>query len=572
VAGVGLSLPSGPHPRVPWQSLSQYLVLGVVALLVLCPLLLLLAMSFQVSVPGEPVRYGFDAWATAWSMPGIRTALWNTAQMVFARQSIAFAIAIVVAWLLARTDIPGGRWLELMFWIAFFLPTIPVVQAWILLLDRDFGLLNTAIASLPFVNERPLNVHSFWGIVWVHLAKDAIAIKIMLLTPIFRSMDSSFEEVARLSGSSLVGSVLRITLPVMAPALIAVLLIGTVYALHAFEIEQILGPPFRFSIFSTELFSLVNQERPNFGAATALSAFILACMVPFIIGHRWISGRSHYTTVGSRYRGAKVELRRWKVPVFAGVFGLGLLTAVLPLVMLLVGSFNRKFGFFDMDHPWTTLNWARVFADPLFLASLKNSLALGAGSALLGMVCFSMIGYIVVRTRFPLRGSLDFLSWLPSVLPGIILSLGLLGLFLGTPFLKPIYGSIWALILAAFIASMTIGVQIIKSNLMQLGPELEECARVGGGTWWQMYRHVVLPLTMPVVLLTGALGFALSVRNVSGVVLLGTGNTRPLSLLQLDYMVEGLYEPASVVGIVLVLLTTSVAVLARLYASRFELR
>lgn len=117
-----------------------------------------------------------------------------------------------------------ARWLELMFWTAFFLPTIPVVQAWILLLDRDFGLINRALAGLPFVRESPLDIHSFWGIVWVHLAKDAIAIKIMLLTPIFRSMDSSYEEAARLSGSSLAGSVLRITLPLMAPGLVAVFL------------------------------------------------------------------------------------------------------------------------------------------------------------------------------------------------------------------------------------------------------------------------------------------------------------------------------------------------------------
>jgi iron(III) transport system permease protein len=294
-------------------------------------------------------------------------------------------------------------------------------------------------------------------------------------------------------------------------------------------------------------------------------------MIPFIVAHRWITSRNTYTTVGGRYRGTRIELRPWKYPAFVVVLALALLTTLVPLVMLAIGSFTKKWGFFDIAEPWTTGHWTRVLGDRIFLTSLKNSLLLGIGTALLGMVVFSIVGYITVRTRFALRGSLDFLTWLPSVLPGIILSLGLLWLFLGTPVFKPLYGSIAGLVIATFVGCMTIGVQMIKSNLVQLGVELEESGRISGGSWWQMYRHVILPLTMPVTLLTGALSFALAIRNVSNVVFLGSGDTRPLSLLQLDFMVEGWYESASVVGIVLVVLTVSVAVIARLYGSRFEL-
>jgi ABC-type Fe3+ transport system permease subunit len=127
------------------------------------------------------------------------------------------------------------------------------------------------------------------------------------------------------------------------------------------------------------------------------------------------------------------------------------------------------------------------------------------------------------------------------------------------------------MVIATFIGCMTIGVQMINSNLVQLGAELEEAGRIAGGNWWQTYRHVVLPLTLPVILLTGALCFALAIRNVSNVVFLGSASTKPLSLLQLDFMVEGRYEPASVLGILLVLLTVGAAMLARHYGSRFEL-
>jgi iron(III) transport system permease protein len=571
MANLGLSVLQRPVWRLPWPTLLQYLVFAVVVLLVLYPVGLLLVSSFQVSRPGAPAEFGFEPWAAAFSAPSVGAALWNTLALIAARQSIAFTIAVVIAWLLARTDMPGRRSLEFMFWIAFFLPTIPVVQAWVLLLDRDYGVINWALTQIPFVRDPPFDIHSFSGIVWVHLAHNAIAIKIILLVPLFRAMDSSFEEAARLSGSSAFGTVPRITLPIMAPGLFAVFLIGTIYTLHSFEIEAILGPPFRFSIFSTEVFAMINQERPNFAAATALSSFILIGMVPFIIAHRWVTVRNQYTTVGGRYRGARIALGRWKLPAFAAILALALLTTLVPLVMLLVGSFTRKWGFFEIERPLTAGHWVRVLADGTFLASLKNSLLLGVGTAVLGMVGFGIIGYIAVRTRFALGGALDFLTWLPSVLPGIILSLGLLWLFLGTPAFRPLYGGLVGMVIATFIGCMTIGVQMIKSNLVQLGPELEETARVGGGSWWQMYRHVILPLTMPIMLLTGALSFALAIRNVSNVVFLGSGNTRPLSLLQLDFMVEGWYESASVVGIVLVVLTVSVAAIARLYGSRFEL-
>ena len=157
------------------------------------------------------------------------------------------------------------------------------------------------------------------------------------------------------------------------------------------------------------------------------------------------------------------------------------------------------------------------------------------------------------------------------MLPGIILSLGLLYLYLGSPAIRPIYGSIFGMVIATFIGCMTIGVQVVKNNLIQIEAEMEGAARVTGATRWQVYRFVILPLTMPSVLLCGTISFALAIRNVSSVVFLGTAGTRPLSLLQLDFMTEGWYEPASVVGLVLTLLTAVVAFVVARYSTRFEI-
>src|SRR5690606_9820006 len=114
---------------------------------------------------------------------------------------IAFPVAIVIAWVLARTDVPCRYGLEFMFWIAFFLPSLATTLGWIMCFDPEHGLLNYLVTSLPFVEEAPFNIYSFWAIVWAHLGGNSIAVKVMLLTPTFRNIDSSLEEASRVAGA-----------------------------------------------------------------------------------------------------------------------------------------------------------------------------------------------------------------------------------------------------------------------------------------------------------------------------------------------------------------------------------
>ncbi len=116
--------------------------------------------------------------------------------------------------------------------------------------------------------------------------------------------------------------------------------------------------------------------------------------------------------------------------------------------------------------------------------STVESLIIAGGTAVFAMVSFVGVAYIIVRTKFWGRGAMDFLVWLPSTLPGIVMGLGYLWLFLGTPFLRPLYGTTFILILVASLGSITLTTQLVKSNLLQLGDELKEPITSGlpGGT------------------------------------------------------------------------------------------
>ena len=137
---------------------------------------------------------------------------------------------------------------------------------------------------------------------------------------------------------------------------------------------------------------------------------------------------------------------------------------------------------------------------------------------------------------------------------------------------RPFYGSVWLLILATIIDGITLGTQLLKSNLLQLGRKLEEASQTSGASWWTTYRKIIIPLMFPTLVLVGVLSFIHAARDISNVALLATSSSRTLALLQLDFMVSGRYESAAVVATIVMLLTTGVALIARLCGLRVGIR
>jgi len=553
-------------PRIETQAVLCTVVLGIVAFCVVFPVLLVVLQSFQVAPPGQPAKYGLDGWRAAFDEPGLRAALLNTLKVTFVRQLLSLPLAVLIAWLLARTDLPGRRWLEFAFWAAFFLPSFTVTLSWILLLDPEYGLINTSLPRL--VGTAPFNLSSFWGIVWVHVLTGSLTVKVILLTPAFRHMNASFEEASRVAGASTLRTALRITVPVMAPVILSVLLLGTMVSLQTFEVEQVLGLPFRFFVFSTMIYDLLVTRVPRYDAATALAVVILAAMLPLVLAQQWLTRGRRYTTLTGQFQNQPHRLGGWRAPALALVLALVSIVLGVPVVFALLGTFMKLFGFFHIADPWTLNNWKTVLTDELFLRSLHNTVVLAVGTAVAAVVVHSLIAYIAVRTRYAGRRALDFISWLPFTVPGIILGLALLWLFLGVEMLKPLYGTTTLLIVAGVIAGMPLGVQIIKSGLLQLGSELEEASRIAGASWWATYRRIVLRLMAPTLMAVAMITFVGAARNIGNFALLTTSANRPLSILQIDYIAQRKFEEAVVVACIIMFISLAGALLARLLGLR----
>ncbi len=544
-------------------------VLLVMVVLVVYPLALLLEASFLVEDADGTKTYGLELWVTAWDVPGLVPSILNTFRRVVVTEVLAFPIAILIAWAVARTDLPGKKLIDAFFWIAFFLPALPVLMGWILLFDPQFGLANQAWIAVSGAEKGPFNIYSFSGIIFAHIAARSVAAKYIFLSPAFRNVGGAMEEASRIAGAGPLRTLVRIVIPVLTPAILITLCISMIHSLESFEIELILGAPINFYVFSTKIYQFIQEDPPMFGVSTVLGLAILMCMLPLIFWQQYLSHRRSYVTVTSHFAANPLRLRRWRRPVFALICAFGGLITVVPVAFLLLGTFMSLYGHFDLEDAWTLEHWVTVLTDGDVLGAVGNTLILGGSAALFGALWYALVAYISVRTRYRARGVLDFLSWLPASLPGIILGLALLWMFLNVPLFQPLYGTVIVLVVACILNSISTGVQLIKSNMVQLGNDLEEASFVAGGSWFLTFRRIVLPLLAPVLIAVGLLTFVSAARNVSTIAMLVTADSRPLSMLQVDHMVDGTFESAAVVGVLIVLLTFGMAVFARAIGQRF---
>ena len=554
--------------RVETATVLLTLVALFVLLVTVYPVIQIAIQSFNSATPGQAPAWGLDGWRAVLTERGLQAAAWNTVTLTVVRQGIAVVIGVFIAWLLARTDLPGARVFEFLFWLAFFFPSLTVTLSWILLLDPQFGLINQWLRSVGLGGGTagPMTIYSFWGIVWVQLMATTIAIKVMLLTPAFRNMNASFEEASNISGSTTLGTLRRIFIPLMMPVILAVQLLAILRSLEAFEIEQILGGRVNLRVFSTWIYSVLNQQPPRYDAVAALAMVtIVVAMVLILLQRKVLADRS-YTTVTGKFGGQLIPLGRWRWPLTVSIAVLLVLIIGVPIVFAIMGTFMKLFGFFMADG-WSLQHWNAALNDKVLGRALSNTLILAISTALVSVVLHSFLAYVLVRTKFFGRGALDVVTWLPFAVPGVVLSLGLVTMLL-QPAFRPIYGTMIALVMALVIAGMPFSVQIVKTSLMQIGTELEEASWVTGANAFRTYLRVVLPLLSPTLVVTAIITFLSATRNIAQVALLSTPSTQPLSVLQLNYLVEGKYEVASVLSVILLGISLILALLARVFGYR----
>jgi iron(III) transport system permease protein len=374
-----------------------------------------------------------------------------------------------------------------------------------------------------------------------------------LLGPTLRQLDASFEEAADMSGAGTITTLRRITLPLLLPAIATAFVLALIKSLEAFEIERVLGTPVNVNVYSTRIYDFISLEPPLFPQAMALGTIFLAILLVLAIFYQaYLDRAGTRPTITSR--GVRLQARPeawWAYAISCVLIAYVCITIVLPLVVLILGSFNKLFGFFFLEHPWTAAHWLSVLRDTRFLRAAVTSVTLGLSVGLAGVFIFALIAWVLVRANIWGLRLASLMVWLPWAIPGLILGVTLLGLILQTPGLAVLYGTIVPLLLALIIKELPIGVQLLRGSIAQVSGQLEEAAVMCGAGFGMIFRRVTLPLIAPMLACVFLLVFASVLRDVSTVVLIATPGTRTMALLMFDFTLSGQLESAAVVGVII---------------------
>jgi iron(III) transport system permease protein len=250
------------------------------------------------------------------------------------------------------------------------------------------------------------------------------------------------------------------------------------------------------------------------------------------------------------------------------------LVTVVPTFVVVLGSFMTRVGFFDIPQVWTLRHWQYVFDSPDFHAALQTTIVLALVAAFVSPLLFSLFAYLIVRTRLRGRVLLDTIIWSSAAMPGILLGLGLLLMFLLLPGLKTLFGTIWPLIIVVIVHGKNTGTNVIKGVMIQLGASLEESARVSGAGWVRTYFRIVLPVMLPTMVLVGMLSFVGAANTTSSIILLASQDTITLSILSLQIGSgdAGQIEAGGIISLIIMVMSLALALPARILAGRLSLK
>jgi iron(III) transport system permease protein len=548
---------------------SQSLILIGCSLFVLylagVPLVMLLYGSIRSAPIGEPgATYTLDNYVKAYFDREFYLLFWNSLKYAFGTCAISFLIGTYLAWINERTNTPFKKVFVVMALIPFIIPGILSTIAWILLLSPKIGLINLVVKAALGLEAAPFNIYSTGGMVWAE-AIHLYPLVFLLMSASFRNMDTSLEEAALTAGSSTFTTFWKVTLPLMRPAMFGVLLVMFIRGIEAFEVPALVGVPAKISVFTTKIFLAIHQFPSDFGLAGAYAVTLLLISATGVLIYQRVTRKEERfaTVTGKGYRPRVIDLGPWKYLTCATAFFIFLLAVVFPVFILLWSSFIPYYGIPSMElvAKLTLANYQYVLTYPLALTAFKNSFYLSVSSSTLVMLLTSVIAWITVKSKLPGRVFLDNLTFIPIAMPGIVLGVSLIWVYLTLPI--PIYGTIWVLLLAYITKFMPYGIRASSASMIQINKELEEASLTSGGTWLQTFTKIILPLLMPGFVAGWIYISIISLRELSTSILLYSYNSTVLSIMAFDLWEGGQYTYVCALGVLMVLLLVVMAFIAR---------
>lgn len=498
----------------------NYPLLVVVGMLFFLPLVMLIIGSLRSAPPGQGGGWTLDGFRVAFSEPGSVKTVISSAIFAISSGVLGTAIGALFAWMVTTTDTPFRRLITPLMAVVLVLPHLFLGLGWAVLGDPQVGVLNQAASAvLPF-DPPNLNIFSWPGLIAVMSLKTASVAYFLLLGP-FLSIDGSLEESSFLAGSGKLVTLMRIDFPLLLPGLLGALALNLVLVFESFDLATVLGKPAGIDVFSTQIYSYIKEQNPaNYSAGAALSVGLLVLVIALVaLQVKALGGRSFATILGKQGNRSPWRLGRWRWLLG----GLTLLFAIgamaLPFATLILGSLQPYFGVFS---GLSFSNYQVVLENPEVRQALWNTFLVAAGSGFIAMLIAGWIGVALRRGRGAVsRGSLRLATWVPLMMPGVVLGLAIVWAVLTVPTLDGLYGTVWILGLALIVAISPFAGRAVDAALAQVPEDLTDAARVSGAGPIRAARDVLLPLGARTFLAGWLICGVVSAGNLAVPILLG---------------------------------------------------
>lgn len=452
---------------------------------------------------------------------------------------LAVTFATIYAWIVHRTDVPGKRILGLVAVLPLTTPFLVKAFSWIYLFSPNIGIVNIVFHQLFGIGP-VFNIYSMYGLI-LALGTGGMPLAYLTIEPAIKSLNPHLEEASRIAGHGLLGTLRKITIPVLLPAIFSAFLLEMIIGLENFDYPFLLGGPGGVDTLATEVyFNIFDRQPPRYASAAMISVIYIILTMSTVAIYIYATRKAFkfVTVTGKAPQRSLHKLHRWKYVGLAICIIILFFTFILNYATLILMSFTYYFsaGGGQLYLVFSGLkNYGDALNLPLFYNALGNSIILGLAAGIIATIVAVFLSYAALKSKVRGARLVDFVSTIPLAFPGIVYGLALFWTFLLLPGISGIiYGTIWPLVLALVFVRLPYSVRMISGSVIQIADELEESSRVSGASWGRTFYKIVLPLLKGGMLNSFLYTFINSIRELGAIVLLTTGQTIVLTTLLLQ--------------------------------------
>ena len=476
-------------------SIPRALTILLTATAVLAPLLLILYQSL-LTAPFFDARKtaGLDAYRFIFADGDFWQAFKNSFLIAAGMTLIAVPLGAVLAFVMERTNLAGKRWIEPWLLVPSFVS--PMVLS--------FGYVVAAgpvgfytVWSRELFGVAPWGIYSIVGMT-VIAGLTHVPNVYVYASSALKSLGSDVEEAARVSGASPFKVAFTVSLPLIMPSLLFAAVLVFFLGFELFGLPLVLGDPEGILVLSTYLYKLTNKlGTPSYHLMAAVAICIVAVTFPLVLLQRVLlkSARKYASIKGKAGRMRELPLGPWKW-LALGLILLWIFVAVLvPLSGIALRAFVTTWGEgVNLSEVLTLEHFRDVWAEPTHKRAIFNTIMIGIVGGLLTVACYTAIGFATHRRNDGWSRFVDYLVLVPRAVPGLLIGLAFLWVFLFFPPLTPLRSTLFSVWLAYSVVWLAYGMRLISSALMQVAPELEEAGRSVGAGRGRISRDITLPL------------------------------------------------------------------------------